>query len=268
MTNKFDNLKNYLAELEKQGICLAFSGGVDSTLLLYLCKDFNMKAVTFSSVFQTPEELSYAAKLCKKYKIRHTQIEFNPLDNKNLKNNPTDRCYHCKKLIFQKIKDFAQINNLFYIIDGTNSDDMDKYRPGLKALDELGIISPLAKFNITKQEIRNYLKSHNIDNYDKPSTPCLATRFSYGTLLNKHMLKIVYNGENILKKYGFTNNRLRIHNNIARIEIPPDKFNEFIKNKSAIIPSLKALGITYITLDVEGLRSGSMDINLIKNHGA
>lgn len=260
MKNKFENLKNYLSELGKQGICLAFSGGIDSTLLLCLCKDFNPVAVTFSSVFQTDDEIILAENLCKEYGVKHKVIEFFPLEDKILINNPKDRCYHCKKLFFGKLKDFAKENNLKIIIDGTNADDIHTYRPGLRALGEMQILSPLAMFGITKQEIRSHAKELGIEIFDKPSTPCLATRFPYGTSLNENLLDIVRKGENFLKECGFENNRLRLHNDIARIEIPKEQFRQFLDNDSKIIEYMKSIGVKYITLDMEGLRSGSMDL--------
>lgn len=260
MKNKFENLKKYLSELGKQGICLAFSGGIDSTLLLYLCKDFNTVAVTFSSVFQTEEELELSENLCKKYGVSHNVIEFFPLEDKILVNNPKDRCYHCKKFFFGKLKDFAKENNLKFIIDGTNADDIHTYRPGLRALEEMKIISPFVKFQITKQEIRDYAKEFGIEIFNKPSTPCLATRFPYGTELNERSLNIVRCGERFLKEIGFENNRFRLHNDIARIEIPKEQFEDFLAKKEEITKYIKNSGVKYITLDMEGIRSGSMDL--------
>lgn len=259
MQNKFEQLKIYLSDLEKQGVYLAFSGGIDSTLLLWLCKDLNVTAVTFNSVFQTEEEIAQTSKICKNYGVKQKIIEYYPLGNGVLKNNPQDRCYHCKKLFFSKLSELANGHN---IIDGTNYDDLSVYRPGIKALKELGIISPFAKFGITKQEIRDYAKECGIDIFDKPSTPCLATRFPYGAELTPEKLRLVEHGEKILKDLGFSCCRLRLHNDIARIEIPQSDFTQFLSAKDDIINALKTSGITYITLDLEGFRSGSMDCNV------
>lgn len=258
MNNKFENLKKYLNELNEQGICLAFSGGIDSTLLLYLCREMNITAVTFKSIFQTAEEIESTRNLCKKYRVKQEILEFYPLENNILQNNPQDRCYHCKKLIFTGLRDIADGR---IILDGTNFDDLSVYRPGLKALKECGVISPLAKFEITKQEIRDYAKICGIDIYNKPSNHCLATRFSYGEKLTPEKLDIVEKCEKILKDYGFENCRLRLHGEIARIEIPPERFSELLSIKQHIIPALKNNGTKYITLDLEGFRSGSMDAN-------
>ncbi len=259
MQKKFNKLKEYLSSLEKQGLCLAFSGGIDSTLLLYLCKDLNVTAVTFTSEFQTEDEIQLTKQLCREYNVKQKIIKFHPLENEILIKNPKDRCYHCKKTFFSELKHFAKENNLKYILDGTNYDDLGVYRPGLKALKELEIISPFAQFQITKQEIREYAKDNKIDIYDKPSTPCLATRFPYGTILSKEKLEIVKQGEKVLKTEGFNACRLRIHNDIARIEIEPEMFEKFLSKKTVITKGLKNLGLKYITLDLEGLRSGSMD---------
>lgn len=256
MQNKFEQLKIYLLDLGKQGLYLAFSGGIDSTLLLWLCKDLNVTAVTFNSVFQTEEEIAQTRKICKNYGVKQKIIEYYLLGNNVLKNNPQDRCYHCKKLLFSKLSELANGHN---IIDGTNYDDLSVYRPGIKALKELGIISPFAKFGITKQEIRDYAKECGIDIFDKPSTPCLATRFPYGAELTPEKLRLVEHGEKILKDLGFSCCRLRLHNDIARIEIPQSDFTQFLSAKDDIINALKTSGITYITLDLEGFRSGSMD---------
>lgn len=256
MYSKFDSLKKYLYELNEQGICLAFSGGIDSTLLLFLCKDLNITAVTFKSVFQTDEEIKLTEELCNKYRVKQLVKEFHPLETTVLKNNPKDRCYHCKKLFFKELKKLAGSK---YVLDGTNFDDLSAYRPGLKALKELEILSPLAMFHITKQEIRNYAEELGLEIFDKPSTPCLATRFPYGTQLTKEKFYTVANGEKILKNLGFNKNRMRIHDNIARIEIPETDFENFLQHKNIIINKLKELGLKYLTLDIEGLRSGSMD---------
>ena len=256
MQNKFEQLKIYLLDLGKQGLYLAFSGGIDSTLLLWLCKDLNVTAVTFNSVFQTEEEIAQTRKICKNYGVKQKIIEYYLLGNNVLKNNPQDRCYHCKKLLFSKLSELGNGHN---IIDGTNYDDLSVYRPGIKALKELGIISPFAKFGITKQEIRDYAKECGIDIFDKPSTPCLATRFPYGAELTPEKLRLVEHGEKILKDLGFRCCRLRLHNDIARIEIPQSDFTQFLSAKDDIINALKTSGITYITLDLEGFRSGSMD---------
>ena len=260
MHSKFEKLKKYLTELNEQGLCLAFSGGIDSLLLLYLCKEQDILALTFDSGFQTADEIRLTQDLCKKHNIRQRIIKIDIFQNHVILKNPKDRCYHCKKMLFEAAFKIAKENGRKNIIDGTNFDDLGVYRPGRKALSELGVISPFAEFKITKREIREYSKTCGIELFNKPSSPCLATRFPYGTQLMPEKLKIVEKGEKILKSHGFECCRLRLHENIARIEISQEKFNEFLNKKDEIVTKLKNLEISYITLDLEGLRSGSMDV--------
>ena len=260
MNNKLEKLQNYLEHLNEQGLCLAFSGGIDSTLLLYLCQKMNILAITFNSNFQTAEEIELTKNLCKKYGVKQIIIEKDVFENPIILNNPKDRCYHCKKFLFENAVKIAKDNGLRHIIDGTNFDDLNVYRPGRKALKELGVISPFAMFEITKKEIRDYAKKCGIEIFSKPSSPCLATRFPYGTNLTTEKLELVEKGEDFLEKNGFECCRLRIHDNIARIEILPEKFEEFLEKKDLIIKKIKDLKIPYVTLDLEGFRSGSMDL--------
>lgn len=259
MLNKFENLEKYLFEIGKEGLALAFSGGIDSALLLYLCRKANILAVTFNSNFQTAQEIDFSKEFCKKYHIRQIILNFDIFSNPYLLNNPKDRCYHCKKMLFEKVIQTAKDNGKKYILDGTNFDDLSAYRPGRAALAELGVISPLAKFEITKKEIRLRAENLGIEIFNKPSTPCLATRFPYGATLTKEKLALVEKSEAILKEFGFESCRLRLYDNLARIEIPCGLFGEFLTKRDLILKELKSLDIKYITLDIEGLRSGSMD---------
>lgn len=260
MNSKFEKLQNYLKHLNEQGLCLAFSGGIDSTLLLYLCRKMNILAITFNSNFQTAEEIDLTKNLCQKYGVKQIIIEKDVFENPIILNNPKDRCYHCKKFLFENAVKIANDNGLKHIIDGTNFDDLNVYRPGRKALKELGVISPFAMFEITKKEIRDYAKNCGIEIFSKPSSPCLATRFPYGTNLTTEKLELVEKGEDFLKKEGFECCRLRVHGDIARIEILPEKFEEFLAKKDLIVKEIKDLKIPYVTLDLEGFRSGSMDL--------
>ena len=259
MREKFRELQDYLSKMSKQGLCLAYSGGIDSCVLLYLCKDLDVVAVTFKSLLQDDEEIAFACDLCKTYKVEHKIVEYYPLDDPFIKNNPKDRCYYCKKMFFSKIIDFA---NNRVVIDGTNADDLKVFRPGIKALKELKIHPPFAEFEITKQEIRDFAKHCGIKIYNKPSTPCFATRFPYNTLLCETLINKAKEGEKILKYYGFSDCRFRIHNDIARIEIPLCEINKFIGLREKILIKLKSLNLKYYTLDIEGLRIASMDCAL------
>ncbi len=267
MINK---IKNYLLKLSADGIALAFSGGVDSSLLLAILsqlnkeKPFNLAALTMHTILQNDDEIQEAIEFAKKYGVKQEIFTFNPFSLEEVKNNHIDRCYWCKKAIFQHFVDYAKQNNIKYIIDGTNFDDLKEYRPGRKALKELGIISPLAELKITKSQIRQISAELGLSTASKPSVPCLATRFEYNTLLDDKKIKMVYNGEKFIKSIfpEIKNLRLRVHNNLARIEISKEFIPEFSKKYDIVSNELKKLGFDYITLDLEGFRSGSHDIHV------
>ena len=258
MKNKFQKLQAHLQTFKKQGLCLAFSGGIDSVLLMFLCKDMDIVAITLKSVLQDDDEIKKSKDICNLYKIKQKIIKYDPLQNELIRNNHKNRCYYCKKLILNKIKEYAKER---LIIDGTNADDLKTYRPGIKALEEMGIYSPFTDFKITKSEIRDYAKYCGIKIYNKPSMPCFATRFPYNTNLSCELINTAKKSEKILKKAGFENCRFRIHGDIARIEISLCDMEKFIKYKKNILKELKKLNINYFTLDLDGIKSGSMDIN-------
>ena len=251
MAEKIRILKDYLASLES--VAVAFSGGVDSTLLLKVAHDVldngaanskNVIAVTVSSNFIPVRELEEAKKFCEENKIPQIICEVDTLKIEGLKNNPKDRCYICKKNIFTKILSIAKENNISNVIEGSNLDDLGDYRPGLKAIEELGIKSPLKFAGLTKSEIRELSQKFNLPTWNKPSFACLASRFVYGEEITNEKLKMVENAEELLKSLGFNQFRVRIHDNIARIEILPEDFSRIIQEelRTKIYTSLKKLG--------------------------
>jgi uncharacterized protein len=191
----------------------------------------------------------------------HQIIEVNEFSDPEIMYNPQDRCYRCKKLLFQTLISKATELGFTYLIDGTNYDDRNAYRPGMKALQELGIHSPLLELQITKAQIRSLATELGIASSDRPSAPCLATRLPYGTKIDFELLKCIDEGEQYIKNFGFYNVRLRLHGDILRIEIDRKDFIRFMENQEVITSKLKGLGFLYITLDLEGFRSGSMDIH-------
>lgn len=269
-----NKLKLSINNIINDGICLAFSGGADSSLILKIISDINKTnnnteknkiiAVTFDTKLHPKADVLLAKNICNDLNIEHLIIEVNELDNEKILFNPPSRCYHCKKHLFQYLTEIAKSKGIKYIVDGTNYDDLFEYRPGLKALKELNVISPLAENKINKITVREILRFYNMEVAKRPSSPCMATRIPYNVKIDFNILKNIENGEEYLKNLGFLVNRIRVHDNIARIEIPEKDFELFIINKNKIISKLKNLGFTYITLDLEGFRSGSMDIN-IKN---
>jgi uncharacterized protein len=176
--------------------------------------------------------------------------------------NPIDRCYRCKTLLFKTLIQTAQEEGYQYLIDGSNYDDLNAYRPGMKALKELGIHSPLLELKITKSEIRSLASDLLIPSSNRPSAPCLATRLPYGDTLDFDLLERIDLGEKYIKKLGFYNVRLRAHKDILRIEVDKEAFTKFMESYDCVVKQLKELGFLYITLDLEGFRSGSMDINI------
>ncbi len=261
MEQLFATLDKKLHTLSLDGLCIAFSGGVDSALLLFLAKKYRVHAITFASIFQSEAEILFCKDFCEEYGIAHTVLSFDPLAHANIATNPKDRCYHCKRLIFENTLAFAHDNNIQHVLDGTNFDDLSAYRPGLKALNELGIISPFAACGITKKHIRKKAQALGLSVHNKPSTPCFATRFPYGQQLHKHDIELIIRVEDILYAHGFAEHRARLHADILRIEIPKESFDVFYAQQTSITEHIKSLGIRYICLDLEGLRRGSMDMD-------
>ncbi len=249
LENKYSNLKTYLKDLGS--VLVAFSSGVDSSFLLKTASEVlgsNVTAVTAKSPLFPDRELKEAKEFCIKNKIKHIIVD---IDIENIKNNPENRCYICKKNIFSKFLKIAELNNIKYVIEGSNIDDDNDYRPGMKAVKELNIKSPLKEAGLTKEEIR-ILSGNN-----KPSFACLASRFVYGEEITEEKLKMVEKAEQILFNSGFKQVRVRLHGNLARIEVLQTEFEKLIN--SDIYGKIKNLGFDYVTMDLQGYRTGSMN---------
>ncbi|MBQ4439339.1 ATP-dependent sacrificial sulfur transferase LarE [bacterium] len=261
-------LENKLSALRKffrlyGSAAIAFSGGVDSTFLLKVAhEELGEKAVAvtvFSPLIPKKEALD-AENFCKKENVRHFVIELDPLEISGFKDNPENRCYICKKEIFNKIKNLASENGISAVCDGSNADDTGDYRPGMQAIRELGIKSPLLECGFTKNEIRELSKEIGLPSWNKPSAACLASRFVYGEEITPEKLKMVENAEDFLHEKGFSQLRVRIHGeNLARIEVKPEDFRKILENKDEITKYFKSLGFIYTSLDLIGFRSGSMN---------
>lgn len=261
---KLKALEKRLKELSKEGIVLAFSGGIDSTLLLYLLsriKSDKVVALTFENPLMKAKDIVESSELTKEYGIKHIIISEDEIPNE-IENNPIDRCYLCKKHIFNTIIDEALKLGYKYIIDGTNADDIKVYRPGLKALKELGIISPLLEAGLNKAEVRQISKSFDISVSEKPSSPCMATRLPYESRLRGEDFENLEYIENSLTDMGFKNIRARLYDDLVRIEVDVYDLELAIEKRLQIINLVKESGYMYTTLDLEGFRSGSMDINI------
>ncbi len=264
----YKRLTDYLEQHIKEGIAIAFSGGVDSSLLLKLACDVGQQsqrsvlAVTFETRLHPHGDLEEAQALASDFGAVHQIIQVDEFSDAEILYNPEDRCYRCKKLLFQTLISNANREGYHFLIDGTNYDDLNAYRPGRKALKELGIHSPLLELQITKAQIRSLAADLGISSSDRPSAPCLATRLPYGAKLDFETLALIDQGEQFIKSFGFYNVRLRLHQDILRIEIDKKDFSKFLDDQEQIILRLKGLGFLYITLDLEGFRSGSMDIKI------
>ena len=264
-------LEARMRELAAGDICLAFSGGVDSSLLLKAAVDAaeetgkKVYAVTFDSRLHPACDLEIAGQVAKELGGIHQVIQIDELEQADIRMNPENRCYLCKRRLFSCLKEFAEERKITCILDGTNEDDLHVYRPGIQALGELGIISPLAELHITKAEVKALASMYGISVASRPSTPCMATRIPYGMELNYDILARIGEGEAFLREMFSGNVRLRLHKNVARIELDPECLEQAVMKREQVISLLKELGFSYVTLDLEGFRSGSMDLFAEKN---
>lgn len=258
-------LKEILMEYTKSDVCIAFSGGTDSSLLLKMAAEAakenktKIYAVTFDTLLHPACDMEIAAQVAEEVGVTHKILFIDELQNPKISHNPVDRCYLCKKMLFEKLQDFAAEVNAPVILEGTNEDDLHVYRPGLKAVKELGVKSPLAQAGLTKEEVRSLAGKFGISVANRPASPCLATRLPYGAKLDTELLKKIEAGEAYLREQGFATVRLRVHGNIARIEVKTEDFIKLVEKRIEITETLKTMGFSYITMDLQGFRSGSMD---------
>jgi len=259
---KYEKLKSIIKDCGK--IAIAFSGGVDSTFLTKVAKDVlgeNAVAVTISSILVTDDELKEADDFCKAENIEHLIYNADVLSIPGFENNPPDRCYICKKAIFTNVQNLVGERGISVIAEGTNVDDDGDYRPGMRAIKELGVRSPLKEAGLTKAEIRELSCMLGLKTWNKPSCACLASRFAYGEVINKDKLDMIYSAECYIRSLGFEQFRVRLQDGIARIELRPADIQKFIENgiKDKVSEKLHALGFKYVSLDLDGYRLGSMN---------
>ena len=261
LNTKLENLKTYLRSLGS--LAVAYSSGVDSTFLLKVAHDVlgdKAIAITATSSFYPKRESQEASDFCKSKGIKQIIVASEELDIPEIRHNPTNRCYLCKKDLFTKILSIAKENGIDNVAEGSNMDDMGDYRPGLKAIAELGIKSPLRECDLYKEEIRALSKEMGLPTWNKPSFACLASRFVYGEEITIQKLKMVEKAEEALLKLGFKQFRVRIHGeNLARIEVLPADLEKLFSLRETISKALHEVGFTYITMDLSGYRTGAMN---------
>lgn len=281
LLQKYEELKSYLKQYQNIGICIAYSGGVDSTFLLRAAVDAlseneaaadasasdptaSVLAVILETQLHPHSDTEQAVQMAQSMGALPVVIKVDEFQNPEILHNPLNRCYLCKHLLFSSLKELAASRGYHAVFDGTNKDDENEYRPGRQVLKELLIHSPLLELGITKAGVRSISALLGLSTASVPSTPCLATRLPYGAYLDRNILQQIHQGEVLLREKGFYNVRLRYHDPILRLEINCDEFEQLLAQRETIISELKQLGFIYITLDLEGFRSGSMDIHLNK----
>ncbi|MDO4459186.1 MAG: ATP-dependent sacrificial sulfur transferase LarE [Clostridia bacterium] len=262
LNEKKNKLESYLKELGK--VAVAYSSGVDSTLLLKVAYDTlgadNVIAVTAVSPFFPKKETTEAVEFCKELGIRHFFVETDEMQIDGFAQNPPDRCYICKKALFSELIAVAKKNGMNCVCEGSNMDDLGDYRPGLKAIAELDVKSPLRYAELYKSEIRKLSKELNLPTWKKQSFACLASRFVYGEYITAEKLGMVEKAEDFLREmHDFTQLRVRIHDKLARIEVAPDELDVIMSKSKEINEYLRSLGFMYVTLDIGGYSMGSMN---------
>lgn len=264
---KWAHLKALLHDM--QTAVLAYSGGVDSSLLLRAASEVmgsHLIAVTAVSETYPAGELSAAEEFARSQGVMHRVLHTEELDSESFVRNTPDRCYHCKKELFEKLRHMAESEGISTVIEGSNTDDLRDYRPGKKAAQEFSIRSPLVEAGISKAEVRELARTLKLVVWDKPSLACLSSRIPYGTRITPEILETIQSAEDQLRVLGFRQVRVRHHGETARIELSRADFGRLLKDEMAaqVTAALKKLGYTYVCLDLEGYRTGSMNEGINK----
>ena len=261
--DKLNRLSSFLKRLDS--LVIAYSGGVDSTFLLYMAKE-NVKgkviAVTSVSKIHKRREIRDAEIMAKEIGVEHIRIDTGELSMKEFLKNERERCYFCKKNLFKRISEIAKEHGIFYVAHGANLDDMNDFRPGNRAAEEMNILSPLVYAGLRKDEIREISKEISIKIWNKPASPCLATRIPYGKRITEKAIEMIDKAEEFLENIGFKEVRVRYYDQLAKIEVPEKMLTEVIERRKEISKKLKEIGFSFISLDIDGFFSGKLNLAL------